>query len=497
MTHKHERPLPMHDEAPCSASATEPQNRLARAIIETAQDAFIGMDENGLIVMWNSQSERMFGWKHDEAIGESLNSLVVPEHLRDAHAQGIARFKTTGEAKIINQRVNMLALRRSGELFPIEMTITIFKEAQPQQKGVFLAFIYDLTERNKTEQRLVDLARTDVLTELPNRRHLTEHLHETMARVDRTKRMMALLFLDIDHFKSINDSLGHDIGDQLLRQFGKRLQKTMRQVDFVGRLGGDEFMMVVEELANEEGVETVAQKILNSLAVNFEFETTKMPITTSIGIALYAGGPVTADALIRRADQAMYQAKRSGRNTFKLAREDTAATFSAQQKTDSAFFANLISLSAGKKEGSNIDQFMQETLRAIRTHLGMDVAFISHFTEGKREFSYVDSLSANPPITVGGSDPLEDSYCQRVVDGRLPGLLPDAFLNAEAMSLPATRILPVRAHISVPIILKGGEIYGTYCCFSYSPDQSLNERDLSVMQVFADQVARQLESEST
>jgi len=135
---------------------------------------------------------------------------------------------------------------------------------------------------------------------------------------------------------------------------------------------------------------------------------------------------------------------------------------------------------------------LQKTLSALRRHLDMDVAFISHFHDGVREFEFIDSKDMNPPIAVGDSGSLEDSYCQRVVDGRLPEIINDAFELPEAMSLDVTEKLPVRAHMSVPIRLRDGSIYGTFCCFSYKPNQTLNERDIFVMHVFADLIAQQL-----
>jgi len=134
-------------------------------------------------------------------------------------------------------------------------------------------------------------------------------------------------------------------------------------------------------------------------------------------------------------------------------------------------------------------------LNAIRTHLGMDVAFVSEFANGRRCFRHVDSPHPNQPVKVGGSDPLEQSYCQRVVDGRLPGLMQDAAQFPEALSLPVTTALPVGAHLSVPIKLKDGHIYGTFCCFSFTPDTSLNQRDLAMMNVFADMVAEQIDED--
>lgn len=136
---------------------------------------------------------------------------------------------------------------------------------------------------------------------------------------------------------------------------------------------------------------------------------------------------------------------------------------------------------------------LQDMLRAIREHLGMDVAFVSEFTAGRRVFRLVDSTYPNQPVKVNGSDPLEGSYCQRIVDGRLPELITDASLVPAAMELPVTAALPVGAHLSIPIRLADGSIYGTFCCFSYTPDITLTGRDLALMRVFADLAGRQID----
>lgn len=134
-------------------------------------------------------------------------------------------------------------------------------------------------------------------------------------------------------------------------------------------------------------------------------------------------------------------------------------------------------------------------LSAIRHHLQMDVAFVSEFTQDRREFRHVDPVDPGNPVQVGGGDPLEASYCQRVVDGRLPELMTDARENDVAAALPVTHALPVGAHLSVPIRLADGNIYGTFCCFSYTPDHTLDQRDLNMMRVFADVAAGLIESD--
>ncbi len=152
-------------------------------------------------------------------------------------------------------------------------------------------------------------------------------------------------------------------------------------------------------------------------------------------------------------------------------------------------------LSASSQGEKAIDEVVLDALCAIRLHLDMEVAFVAEFSAGRRRFRYVDSALENPPIAVGDSDPLELSYCQRVVDGRLPELMQDAQLIPAALELLVTTALPVGAHLSVPIRLSDGQIYGTFCCFSTRPNFTLGDRDLTIMHLFADFTSRQIDRE--
>lgn len=140
---------------------------------------------------------------------------------------------------------------------------------------------------------------------------------------------------------------------------------------------------------------------------------------------------------------------------------------------------------------------LPDLVSAIRRHLGLDVAFISEFTGGKRVFRHVDPPAPDNPVQAGKGDPLEETYCQRIVDGRLPELIIDAAQNPEAASLPVTHAVPVGAHLGVPIRLADGSIYGTFCCFGYHPDPTLRERDLGVLHVFADVAGKLIDWERT
>lgn len=355
-------------------------------------------------------------------------------------------------------------------------------------------FIQDISNRKTEEQKLHFLASNDSLTGVRNRAYFNAILPEAMARCRRNNTNLALLYLDIDHFKSINDNLGHEAGDSLLKEFAARLKSKLREVDIVSRLGGDEFTVIIEDAVTDKSAGVVAANILQELNRGEWLGSDALKITSSIGVAIYDGRQVEADALVSLADKAMYKAKHSGRNNFKLLRfddiEKSIATKAFAINPENIKNAQLL-LKIPEKTSDN---FLQNTLSAIRRHLDMDVAFISHIHDGVREFEAIDSADMNPPIAVGDSGPLDESYCQRVIDGRLPEIINDAFELPEAMSMPVTAILPVRAHMSVPIKLSNGDIYGTFCCFSYKPNQTLNERDISVMHVFADLISQQLQT---
>lgn len=465
------------------------QEQRLRNILDTSYDAFVGVDHSGLIIEWNQQAENIFGWSYEEAIGEKMEEMIIPEQYREAHQQGMRHFTETGHAKVLNRRVQLEAQRKSGELFPTEMAITYISNSGMFE---FYAFIQDISSRKSEEKRLQFLASNDSLTGLRNRSYFNTSLPEAMARCKRNHTVLALMYLDIDHFKSINDSLGHEAGDQLLKEFAFRIKNTLREVDIVSRLGGDEFTVIVEGDVTDESTGKVASNILQALNRGSWLDTHDLKITSSIGIAIYDGRSVDADKLVALADKAMYKAKHSGRNNFKILR------FEDIEKSDenkSSITEPLVYKGTEQllKIPSKIEgDFLQNTLSALRRHLDMDVAFISHIHDGIREFKVVDSKDLNPPIAVGDSGPLEEGYCQRVIDGRLPEIINDAFELPEAMSLPVTAMLPVRAHMSVPIRLADGSVYGTFCCFSYRPNQTLNERDISVMHVFADLISQQL-----
>lgn len=182
----------------------------------------------------------------------------------------------------------------------------------------FYTMAIDITDMKNIQNKLSSLATIDGLTGLPNRFQLHERLNHAFARSKRSVAMIACLFLDIDHFKSINDTLGHAAGDEALREFGRRLQTCVRSTDLVARLAGDEFVVALEELRDSALAMSVAEKIIEAMRPHFRVGSTQMSVSTSIGIALSIDGEEDAEAILKRADQALYRAKRDGRGRFFL-----------------------------------------------------------------------------------------------------------------------------------------------------------------------------------
>lgn len=178
----------------------------------------------------------------------------------------------------------------------------------------------DVTVLKNAEQQMRQLARYDTLTGLPNRLQFEEKLPEAMARCARMRRPMALMFLDVDKFKTINDTLGHSAGDEVLKEFAHRLISCVRKTDMVARLAGDEFVVILEGLNAIDEPQFVARKIIATIGGEFDVLGRPLTVSTSLGVALYEGGDdVTPARLLTRADEALYEAKAAGRNTFRVA----------------------------------------------------------------------------------------------------------------------------------------------------------------------------------
>ncbi|HEX9628130.1 MAG TPA: EAL domain-containing protein [Acidiferrobacterales bacterium] len=298
--------------------AEELTQKLSSAVEQTA-DIIMITDRDGVIEYVNPAFETTTGYSQNEVIGARPSVIKSDRHGRDFF-QTLWRTVAAGGV----YRDVVINRRKSGELFYEEKTITPLKDAQGRVTH-FISTGKDITERMQAQERLQHLAHHDVLTLLPNRALFIERLDHALARTHRSHRSLAVLFLDLDRFKIINDTLGHDFGDRALRICSERLKACLREGDTVARLGGDEFTILLEDLASADDVPPVAQKILDALAQPFVVERREFFITTSIGISLGPADGADSQALLRNADTAMYRAKEQGRNKFQFYSADMSA----------------------------------------------------------------------------------------------------------------------------------------------------------------------------
>lgn len=287
------------------------------AVLEYTDDAYVCTDDRGTITAWNRKAEDTFGWTRAEALGAAMHEMIIPPELRAAHQAGMARFQATGEAKVLNRRIELPALCKGGRVIPVEVHIS----AVPVEgRMLFNAFLHEISARKREEERREAEALLDPLTGLPNRRALLERLPPAVARVTDSGAGLALMFLDLDGFKPVNDAYGHDIGDRLLQDIAQRLRGVLRAGDAVFRLAGDEFTVLLEGLDTPSSAEAVARKLLVAVNQPVAIEAHRVTVAASIGLALcLPGDPRGPEQLLKDADQAMYAAKKAGRNRFHLA----------------------------------------------------------------------------------------------------------------------------------------------------------------------------------
>ncbi len=279
-----------------------------RAVVNTAFDGIITMTPTGIIRSFNHGAERIYAYSAAEAIGQPV-TLLVPDRLRDPSP---ARFGglVGSEDDILGRIVEGIGQRKGGVEFPLELVITAL---QAETGTLFTGIVRDTTERKAFEERLTFLGLHDSLTNLPNRACFMERLTTALAHTARGRGASAVLFLDLDHFKAINDSLGHKAGDQLLTEVGLRLQASVRAGDMVARLGGDEFTLLLEELTNQSDAIRVAERVAEQLRMPINLEGHDVRITISVGIAFSTTGQACPSELLRCADLAMYEAKHNGK----------------------------------------------------------------------------------------------------------------------------------------------------------------------------------------
>jgi len=283
---------------------------LAGAVLQQSNDAILVMDGEIRVVDVNPAFERTTGYRRDEVLGRNLRQLSFGEHDNDFYRAFWEQLARTG-----NWEGEIHDRRKSGEVYPKWMSVTTISDSA----GVvshYVASFRDISEIKATEKRLEHLAHYDTLTDLPNRSLLTVRLEQALSLAHRNHWTLAVIFIDLDHFKEVNDSLGHSTGDRLLTEVGKRLLHCVRESDTVARLGGDEFVIVLDNVANPGVVSEVLGKLKDALGHPISLDDYELFVTASMGISLYPEDGQDAEVLLRNADSAMYHVKKEGRNQW-------------------------------------------------------------------------------------------------------------------------------------------------------------------------------------
>ena len=286
------------------------------ALLDKAQDAIIVRTLSHKITYWNKGAERLYGWSAKEALGKEITALLPADNqLSESATQAVV---DNGE-----WRGEIVQRHKNGTQFTVEGHWTLVSGDTGGDGQSIFEINTNISHRKTAERKIHYLAYYDSVTGLPNRLFLQDRLAGALERASRTGRPGALLLIDLDNFKTINDTLGHDKGDLLLQEVASRLQANARRVDMVARLGGDEFVMMLEDLADQEQtagsqVHTVGEKVLNALSQPFELGSALHHTSASVGITLFYNNQDQANELLKRADMAMYQAKAAGRNTLRF-----------------------------------------------------------------------------------------------------------------------------------------------------------------------------------
>jgi diguanylate cyclase (GGDEF)-like protein/PAS domain S-box-containing protein len=297
------------------------QNELAQITLNSIGDAVISMGLDGRLTYLNPVAESLTGWPKNEAVGQSVDEVL-------RIVDGLTRFAVTNPmTRAISENAsaaltpNAMLIRRDGQEFAIEDSVAPIHDRRGRVTGAVMVFV-DVSEARTQSKRLAYQAEHDSLTNLPNRALINEQLNLAVALAHRYQNQMAVLFIDIDRFKCINDSLGHAIGDRLLQSVAARLLACVRTSDMAGRIGGDEFVVVLTQIVQAHDAAICAEKIILSMNAPHLIDAHRLHVSVSIGIATCPEDGVDTTSLMKHADVAMYYAKDSGRNNYKFFQAD-------------------------------------------------------------------------------------------------------------------------------------------------------------------------------
>ena len=284
----------------------------AKAMLDCIGDAVASIDSSAKVYYLNRRAEDLTGWTLREAKGRPASDVL---RILDANSREPVRNfmdSSIGKNRAVYAPIDCILVQKDGSEIPIEDSAAPICDSEGREVGAVFV-LRDVSVAQALKREMTRSAEHDFLTGLPNRLLLNDRLRQAIAHAKRHKTKVAVLFMDLDGFKSVNDTLGHATGDQLLQSISSRLVSCIRGSDTVGRHGGDEFLILLQEIADKQSAAITAEKILHAVSRSFRVDRYELRVTASIGISIYPDDGLDADTLIRNADAAMYLAKQRGR----------------------------------------------------------------------------------------------------------------------------------------------------------------------------------------
>ena len=300
------------------------------AVLDNVNEGIIVIEETGNIISFNPAAEKIFGYTGQEVVNQNFSQLISADEF-DLSGKYQKFSEENPNLSLFGVNREVIGMRKNFSAFPLELKTS---QIHIQHKLLLITTARDISERKEAEQRITYMASHDTLTKLPNRALLQDRIQQTLAYNSRHNQLAAVIFIDLDKFKVINDTLGHDVGDGLLQEAAARLVAEVRSEDTVARQGGDEFIILLSDISHPEDAGGIAQKLLDSLLQTFTIKGKELHISASIGIAIFPNDGNDMESLLKNSDIAMYHAKESGRNNYQF--------FSAEMNEQAAERHSLI-----------------------------------------------------------------------------------------------------------------------------------------------------------
>jgi len=290
------------------------------AIVENSNDAIISRSPDGRFVSWNKGAERMFGYTAAEAIGQPITLILPPEERKD-----VARKVETTRRGETPDPYETRRVAKDGRVIDVVASVSPIRNAAGEVAAVSIIF-HDITERKQAQEQIAFLSQYDTLTGLPNRILFRDRLELAIARAKRQRELVGIMLFNLDRFKQVNEGLGLEAGDELLRQVAARLKERLREVDTIARLGSDEFAILVEGMPTSADVTAVAEKLIEEFAIPFQVKGTEVVAVPSIGITIHPNGTDNSQVLLEHAEIAMERVKREGGGGYRLYDDEPATS---------------------------------------------------------------------------------------------------------------------------------------------------------------------------